>query len=289
MKVPSNRIADMLAYYSRQLETHYNSREAVNIVWTIIEHFLGINRLKLALEPGLRVSESEMLDVHFAVKEVLNGIPVQYVTGVAWFDGKEFLVNKDVLIPRVETEGLLLLASGFLENHSNAAVLDACTGSGCLAVSIKLRFPSTKVQATDISGRALRVASSNACRFGVQIDFEHDDLLDHKSIKLNLFDLIMSNPPYVPESEKESLDKHVLAEPSLALFVPDDKPLIFYDALARRAKKQLKPGGMLAVECHANFTRRVADLFSELGLAHPEILKDHHDRDRFVVVYQTAS
>lgn len=288
MKVPSNRIVDMLAYYTGQLETLYESREATNIVWTIIEHFLGVNRLRLALEPDLRVSESEMLEVHFAVKEVLYGMPVQYVTGIAWFDGRDFMVNKDVLIPRPETEGLLALAAGFLGARPNAAALDACTGSGCLAVSLKLRYPASKVWATDISEEALNIAAANAKKFGVQIIFQLDDMLSNTVEVPELLDLIVSNPPYVPLNEKPTLDKHVLAEPSLALFVPDDNPLIFYHALAKRAANQLRTGGMIAVECHANFTREVVGLLSSYGLSNTEVLEDLHGRLRFVRAFKTA-
>lgn len=278
----------MLAYYTRQLETLYESREATNIVWTIIEHFLGFNRLKLALSPDLRVSESEMLEVHFAVKEVLYGMPVQYVTGIAWFDGRDFLVNKDALIPRPETEGLLTLAAGFLIDRPNADVLDACTGSGCLAVSLKLRHPASKIWATDISVEALNIAAANAKKFGVQINFQQEDILSNTFEVPDLLDLIVSNPPYVPLAEKPTLAKHVLAEPSHALFVPNDNPLIFYHALAKRAENQLLPGGMIAVECHANFTREIAGIFSCFGLSNTEVLEDLHGRLRFVRAFKTA-
>lgn len=278
----------MLAYYTGQLETQYESREAANIVSTIIEHFLGFSRLKLALEPDLRVSESEMLEVHFAVKEVLKGIPLQYVTGIAWFDGRDFLVNKDVLIPRQETEGLLALAIDILRDRPNAAVLDACTGSGCLAVSLKLHHPASKVWATDISEEALNIAAANANKFGVHINFQLEDMLSNAFEVSDSLDLIVSNPPYVPLNEKPTLDKHVLAEPSLALFVPDDNPLIFYHALAKRAANQLHPGGMIAVECHANFTREVAGLFSSFGLSNTEVLEDLHGRLRFVRSFKTV-
>jgi release factor glutamine methyltransferase len=282
MKVPSNKLTDLIVFYQRQLEQHYTSREASNIVREIIAHFLGINRLELALNPEIRVSESEMLMVHFAIKDLLKGKPLQYVTGLAWFDGHQFLVNEHVLIPRQETEGLLNLASEFLENYPNARVLDACTGSGCIAISIKLRHPQTYVVGTDVSENALEVARINAENLKVQIVFYKDDLLSGHQALEPQYNLIVSNPPYVPESERASLPIHVLAEPESAIFVPDHSPIIFYKALADTAFKHLAHGGLLAVECHTLQTDNVAQLFMGSGLMEVAVYDDHHGRSRFV-------
>ncbi|MBK9291095.1 MAG: peptide chain release factor N(5)-glutamine methyltransferase [Bacteroidetes bacterium] len=289
MKVPSNRLSDVMSYYARQLSELYDAREAVNIVREIIRHFLGIDRMAMALEPDLRISESEMLEVHFAVKEVRSGRPLQYVTGVAWFDGHPFAVNEAVLIPRQETEGMLMLASGFIGKRDELKALDACTGSGCIAVSMKLRHPSVKVWASDVSLPALEQARQNAVSLGAEVEFIHQDLLNPGPDENAPYDLILSNPPYVPESEKNTLAKHVLAEPALALFVPDASPLIFYHALAKLATTQLQNGGMLAVECHSAYASDVAELFKEAGLADVRVHEDHHGRERFVVAFQNYS
>ncbi|HMM11545.1 MAG TPA: peptide chain release factor N(5)-glutamine methyltransferase [Bacteroidales bacterium] len=288
MKVPSNRLADIVAYYAKQLERLYDAREAGNIVRQIVEFFLGIDRLRLALEPELRVSESAMLEVHFAVKEVLKGRPLQYVTGIAWFDGKAFAVNENVLIPRPETEGLLGLVSDFLTNHPDARVLDACTGSGCIAISLKLRHPECSVVATDFSPMALQLAAANAVRHGVQIVLLEEDLLTGHKDTGEGYNLILSNPPYVPEKERSTLMPHVLAEPWQALFVPDDDPLIFYQALALLAQNMLKAGGAMAVECHSLYAGDVAGLFKESGLTEVKVLKDLHGRDRYVTACKSS-
>lgn len=283
MKVPSNRLSDIIGYYRQQLAVRYDFREADAIVSAIVEHFLGVGRLRLALEPNLRVSESEMLEVHFAVKEVLKGKPLQYVTGIGWFDGKAFTVNESVLIPRPETEGLLAFADDFISRKPDARLLDACTGSGCLAISLKLRHPKCSVVATDVSMKALQVAALNAAKLGAQITFLNEDLFSGSADAGRRFDIILSNPPYIPENERKTLSDHVLAEPSEALFVPDNDPLVFYRALAHIALNQLTAGGFIAVECHSNYVYGVASLFSENGLAGISIKDDFHGRKRFVL------
>lgn len=282
MKDPTNRLTDLIACYAGQLEKLYDPREAGNIIREVVSHYLGIDRLRLALNPDICISESEMLLVDHAVHALLEGKPLQHVTGLAWFDGRPFVVNENVLIPRQETEGLLNIASGFIASNPATRLLDACTGSGCIAISIKLRHPEIDVVGTDLSEKALEVARINARNLVAQIALVEEDLLSGHQNPGDPYSIILSNPPYIPACERDSLSVHVLAEPESALFVPDDNPLIFYKALANTACMQLTPGGLLAVECHTSQTGNVAQLFSSMGLNGITILDDYHGRSRFV-------
>lgn len=282
MKVPTIRIADLIACYAGQLQKLYDPREALNIIREVVNHFIGIDRLSLALNLDTCVSESEMILINNAVKALLEGRPLQYVTGLAWFDGRPFVVNENVLIPRQETEGLLKIASGFIAENPVSRLLDACTGSGCIAIGIKLRHPGIDVVGTDFSEKAIEVAKVNAHKLDAQIALFKEDLLSGHQNSGAPYSLILSNPPYIPECERYSLSAHVLAEPESALFVPDNNPLIFYKELADIAFLQLAPGGMLAVECHTSQTGNVAQLFSSHGLTGITLLDDYHGRSRFV-------
>ena len=299
MKFSSNSVRDCRKYYASQLEPIYASDEANALIMILLEHYFNIDRVKMALEPDLRLSESELLTLHFAVKELLKNKPVQYVIGETEFCGMRFFVNENVLIPRPETQELVeKLAvssyqfssfrpkrSGVEKSPANVSILDIGTGSGCIAISLAKLIPNSDVTAVDVSEKAIEVARKNAENNGVKVHFVLDDILEPQNPNLidNQFDIIVSNPPYVCESEKSEIRANVLEhEPSTALFVPDSDPLIFYRKILEFAQKALKPNGQIWFEINEKFGKETAELCHSKGFKNIEIIKDFRGKERVV-------
>ena len=281
MKTSSNLVRDIRRYYTGQLEALYGPEEANAMMMMLLEHYFGINRVKMALEPELRLSESEMLTVHFAVKDLLKNKPIQYVIGETEFCGMRFMVNENVLIPRPETEEMVEM----IATSPQYSILDIGTGSGCIAISLAKLIPNSDVMAVDVSEKALEVARKNAEANGVNVHFVLDDILKPTTTELidNQFDIIVSNPPYVCESEKTEMRANVLDhEPSSALFVPDNDPLIFYRKILEFAQKALKPDGQIWFEINEKFGKETAELCREKGFNNTEIIKDFRGKERVV-------
>lgn len=290
MKTSSNLVRDCRKYYASQLEKTYESDEANALIMILLKHYFSIDRVKIALEPELRLSESEMLTLHFAVKELLKNRPIQYVIGETEFCGMRFLVNENVLIPRPETEEMVqLLAVG--NRPSTVKILDVGTGSGCIAISLAKLIPNSDVTAVDVSEKALEVARKNAEANGVNVHFVLDDILN-PHVKTHgrasqQFDIIVSNPPYVCESEKSEMRANVLEhEPFSALFVPDSDPLVFYRKILEFAQKTLKPDGTIWFEINERFGKETAELCHRMGFENVEIIKDFRERERILKVFK---
>ena len=283
MKTSSNLVRDCRRYYASELEKIYGSDESNALIMILLEHYFDIDRVKMAMDPELRLSESEMLTLHFAVKELLKNKPVQYVLGETEFCGMRFLVNENVLIPRPETEELVnQLVSCSV---SQSAVLDIGTGSGCIAISLAKLLKDSVVTAVDVSEKALEVAKKNADANGVNVQFVLDDILNPQNPELveNQYDIVVSNPPYVCESEKSEMRANVLDyEPSTALFVSDNDPLIFYRKILEFTQKALKPDGEVWFEINEKFGTEMKDLCLEKGYKNVEIIKDFRERDRIL-------
>lgn len=267
----------------------------------LLEHYFNINRVKIALEQELRLSESELLTLHFAVKELLKNRPIQYIIGETEFCGMRFFVNENVLIPRPETEELVekLAVSSYQfssfrpkrseveKSPANVSILDIGTGSGCIAISLAKLIPNSDVTAVDVSEKALEVARKNAEANGVNVHFVLDDILNSNvqthGRASQQFDIIVSNPPYVCESEKSEMRANVLDyEPSTALFVPDNDPLIFYRKILEFAQKTLKPAGEIWFEINEKFGEEMKNLCFVMGFKNVEILKDFRGKDRIL-------
>lgn len=311
MKTPSNSVRDCRRYYAGELEKLYGSDEANALIMILLEHYFNIDKIKIALEPDLRLSESELLTLHFAVKELLKNKPVQYIIGETEFCGMRFFVNENVLIPRPETEELvnqLISCSvnqltvnphpsfrpdierremGAEKSPANISILDIGTGSGCIAISLAKLLKDSDVTAVDISEKALEVARKNAEANEVNVRFVHDDILN-PHVKTygrasQQFDIIVSNPPYVCESEKSDMRANVLDyEPSTALFVSDNDPLVFYRKILEFAQKTLKPNGAVWFEINEKFGKEMKDLCLEKGFKNVEIIKDFREKERVV-------
>jgi len=300
----------------------YPEREAREMVFAYLESAIGTRRHTHIVEPGYQVSDEAAGRAVEAFRRMASGEPLQYVTGKAWFYGREFNVTPDVLIPRPETEILCrtvldsadgvglpdprlpvgrhpLAGGGMSCNPTPSAeyglrVLDMCTGSGCIAWTLALEMPGAQVAAVDISEKALAVAagqdfSEEISRTGAEAPiFMKADVLSSppesgEGYFARQFDIIVSNPPYVMDSEKAQMRSNVLEhEPHLALFVPDDDPLVFYRAVAVWAGKLLKPEGLGVVEINEALGADTADVFSRAGFADVCIVKDLNEKDRFV-------
>jgi release factor glutamine methyltransferase len=275
------RLKDAIRFIIDSTENIYGPAESESIAFIILE-FIGFPRKKLILIADDMLDGSQEEFIRKAVKELKNSKPVQYILGETEFYGLRFRLDENVLIPRQETEELV---SRIIRENKipNPVVLDLGTGSGCIAVSIARNIPGAKVFATDISEKALRIAESNALLNGVTIKAITDDMLNTQLDNNLKFDIIVSNPPYVRDIEKQYMHANVLNfEPANALFVRDENPLEFYKAISEIAIQKLNTGGILYVEINENFGIEVADLFRNTGLKEVEIITDIYEKDRFV-------
>lgn len=287
MKVPSNLVKDIRKYYCEQLYSIYDKEEANAMILILFEHYFKIDRVRMALEPNLRLSESEMLTFHFAVKDLLKNKPLQYIIGETEFCDLKFKVNENVLIPRPETSELvhLIAKSQKPTVNSQQSILDIGTGSGCIAISLAKQLPQSQVYALDISEKALCVAKDNAYINNVDITFIHDDILSLRNKIETKFDIIVSNPPYVRDLEKAEMRDNVLNwEPHNALFVSDDDPLIFYRNILEFAKTHLKENGEVWFEINEYLGKEMKDLCCEMGFSNVNIYKDFREKERFLSV-----
>lgn len=287
MKVPSNLVKDIRKYYCEQLYSIYDKEEANAMILILFDHYFKIDRVRMALEPNLRLSESEMLTFHFSVKDLLKNKPLQYIIGETEFCDLKFKVNENVLIPRPETSELvhLIAKSQKPRVNSQQSILDIGTGSGCIAISLAKQLPQSQVYALDISEKALCVAKDNAYINNVDITFIHDDILSLRNKIETKFDIIVSNPPYVRNQEKAEMRDNVLNwEPHNALFVSDDDPLIFYRNILEFAKTHLKENGEVWFEINEYLGKEMKDLCCEMGFSNVNIYKDFREKERFLSV-----
>lgn len=266
----------------QKLKTKFSSGEAENITAMLFEKIAAISKIDLIKFENLQINQSTIKQLEESVDNLFLDVPIQYILGEAWFYGNKFLVNPSVLIPRPETEELVELALKELKSDANKNILDIGTGSGCIPITIKGKYNQAKVTSVDISEDALQTAKENAAILGTFINFQKLDFLDKVNWKLlGAFDIIVSNPPYIPFSEKKNLDKNVRDyEPATALFV--DEPLIFYRAIAEFATTNLLKEGKIFLEVHENFSHSVSEHFIQQGFV-TNVLKDIYGKERFVV------
>lgn len=285
MKVPSNLVKDIRKYYCELLCSLYEKDEANAMILILFKYYFNIDRVRMVLEPDLRLSESEMLKIHFAVKDLLRNKPIQYVTGETEFCDLKFKVNENVLIPRPETAEMIskIVNSQQSTVNNHCSIIDIGTGSGCIAISLAKMISNSNVYALDISEEALKIAKENAFNNNVNVSFIHDDILNLKNNIETKFDIIVSNPPYVRELEKAEMHNNVLKwEPHNALFVSDNDPLIFYRNILEFAKTHLKDNGEVWFEINEYLGKEMIDLCHESGFSDVKIHKDFRDRDRVV-------
>lgn len=270
------------------LEPLYPSSEARSLLLMLCEAQLGVQRHTPILEPAYPIPPERLESLLSALERLKTGEPVQYVLGFSEFMGRRFRVSPAVLIPRPETEQLVMEAVQTLRGlPRRARVLDLCTGSGCIAWSLALEVPGTSVVGVDISRQALEVARSQDFPLptGAQAPvFIQADILDTaQPFPFGPFDWVLSNPPYIMEAEKAQMRRNVLDfEPPAALFVPDTDPLVFYRAVAAWCGRLLVPGGRGLVEINESLGVDTAEVFASAGFGDVRQMKDFFDKDRFV-------
>jgi release factor glutamine methyltransferase len=283
-------IKDIIRKGTQTLSAAYPQEEAREMVFSYMEMSFGIKRYAHILNPDASLTQDQTAQAEDAFRRMASSEPLQYVTGKADFYGRVFDVSPAVLIPRPETEILCRNTLERIATHSGhtspVKVLDLCTGSGCIAWTIALECHDAEVTAIDISDAALETASSQTFpeeQVKSPIFIKKDILGEPDERYRETFDILLSNPPYVMDSEKAQMRPNVLDhEPHLALFVSDADPLVFYRAIARWAETCLKPGGYGLVEINEALGQETARLFESAGFVDVEIIKDLNDKDRFV-------
>jgi release factor glutamine methyltransferase len=287
----------MIEDFKRELMSLYEQEELDQIILYSFEHCCSFTRADLILHSDKELSIEEKSQLRAVLHGLCSGRPVQYVLGYSWFMDHKLKVSPAVLIPRPETEELV---RWIIQDHEakasvNLKVLDICTGSGCIALSLAYRFPEWKLQATDISPEALKIALENNRIMNTDVGFLEADFLnwevndDHltpdigSQIKNKSLDLIVSNPPYVLEGERAEMNSRVYDnEPSLALFVPNDDPLIFYRKIAEFASSKLRQGGKIYLEINRAYAKDIVRLLKDCSFTGILVKKDILDNERMV-------
>ena len=266
----------------------YDDREAATIATMVMEFVTGKSKMDRWLQKNEPLSIENLKSLEKYSKELLTGKPVQYVLGEAWFAGLCLTVNEHTLIPRPETEELVNLCANWAAANkiqdAPLQILEVGTGSGCIAIALLKKLPNAQITAVDISNEAIKVASANAIANNTAITFITLDFLDKTTwLGLGSYDIIISNPPYIADIEKESMAGHVLNfEPHTALFVRDNDPLIFYSALANFGNKNLQNNGALFVEINQALGIQTQDVFEQNNYT-TLLKKDLFENDRMIV------
>lgn len=269
-------------YIRKALQEYYSKQEAANLSRIICCEMLGQSTVDYYLGKDIILSPKEAQELESILLRMSNFEPMQYVQGFAHFLGRTFKVAPGVLIPRPETEELV--ERMLKEIASNARILDVGTGSGCIAVSLSKELPEAQVTAWDVSEEALAIARGNNEMWQTSVEFLLCDVLTCQPTAQERYDVIVSNPPYILEAEKQDMERNVLDwEPSLALFVPDTDPLRFYRRIAELAQEMLAPGGRLYFEINRAFGEATVVMLCEQGYSNVHIQKDISGNDRFVI------
>ena len=270
------KVSNILSYFREELSAVADEREITSWYYISMEYLLVYNRSDCIINSNQLLNKSQLSKIKQIVAELKTHKPIQYIFGKTEFYGLKIKVNEHTLIPRPETEQLV----DWILKENFVTALDIGTGSGCIPIALA-KNTDAKVLAIDVSEDALLIAEENAKNNEVEIDFIHQDILQTNS--LQKVDLIVSNPPYVLESEKEIMQENVLDyEPELALFVEDKNPLIFYKKIASLAFNFLNENGKLFFEINAKFGKETIEMLADIGFVNIELKKDMNDKDRMV-------
>ncbi len=266
-----------------ELQSLYDAQEATAVAHELLYSITGLEKMDRLMRKDEPLTEAQQKLYDTCKADLLKGKPLQYVTGTAWFMGKEFKVNEHVLIPRPETEELV---DWIIKDHKvkqDISILDIGTGSGCIPISLQLALPGATTLSCDISEEAIEVAKENARKLEADISFIKTDFLNQKMwYNFEQYDVIVSNPPYIPQKEYKNMHTNVRDfEPSLALFVPDDDALLFYRNIAEFGKTNMKPDGVIYCELHKDHAEKTEQMFREKGYK-TELRKDMHGNERMI-------
>lgn len=276
------RLNDIKQALKKQLAGQYESVELGPILSILIEHVTGWDQVQQVIHKDNTISATQQLAFETAATALLAGRPIQYITGTTWFMGEPYNVNEQVLIPRPETEELVDWVIEYAAIKGKALrILDIGTGSGCIAIALKKALPEAIVSGIDISTGAIKIAAANAAALNADIEWIALDILNTAFLP-DQYDVIVSNPPYIPMQEMKNMELQVTDhEPNIALFVPDEDPLIFYRTIARLAKLHLSTNGQLFFEIHYDQGDAMITLLDEMHF-HAELRTDMFGKDRMV-------
>lgn len=277
-------IQEATYFILNKLRSIYTDGESSQITDWVMENLTGSKKAERMLYKNADITHTEEEQLKQYIERLLKHEPVQYVLNESWFCGQKFYVDRNVLIPRPETEELVeWIVRDSKEKDSKLKILDIGTGSGCIPVSLKTKLPAAEVWSCDISSGAITIAKKNAALVNADIHFLELDFLNKEEWdKLSAFDIIVSNPPYVPENDKGQMQSNVLHyEPATALFVPDNDPLIFYKAIAEFGKSHLGKSGCIYTEIHESLGEKTMAVFKSAGYV-SELKKDMQEKDRMI-------
>ncbi|WP_320814435.1 peptide chain release factor N(5)-glutamine methyltransferase [Flavobacterium sp.] len=271
--------------FHEQLDALFGKDEVQSFFFILMEYLHNLKRIDLALNPNFEISEEEVQKWEAIISELKTEKPIQYIIGETWFYDSKFYVNEHTLIPRPETEELVdwIVSNLQISKFPNQQkILDIGTGTGCIPISIKKNIPEAEVFAIDVSEEALKVAKRNTIENKVEVHFILQNILELEKLEPK-FDVIVSNPPYVRNLEKQEIKKNVLDyEPHLALFVEDNDALLFYRKIAQLAKESLVEDGQLFFEINQYLGKQTVELLEQLGFKNIELRKDIYGNDRMV-------
>ena len=268
--------------FQREIDKTYSKEEILSFFHLLCESYLKKSRVELALVPNLQLKPEQETLFLSALDQLKRDVPIQYIIGHVEFMDLIFEVNENVLIPRPETEELIswIIESSSKKNENR--ILDIGTGSGCIPIVLQKNLPNSLIETIDVSEKALEVAQRNASAQKVNVKFMHQDILRLKNLD-PVYDIIVSNPPYVRESEKNHMRNNVLKyEPDIALYVSDDDPLIFYKHIAKLALSGLKKNGNLYFEINQYLGKELWQILNKMGFTKIEIKKDLYGVDRMI-------
>ncbi|QXP58231.1 peptide chain release factor N(5)-glutamine methyltransferase [Olleya sp. HaHaR_3_96] len=283
-------VKELKAIFHKELDTIYGKDEVFSFFFMLTEAYCNISRLDVALDTALSITKEEQDPLFRALEALKKNTPIQYILGETEFYGLPFAVNENTLIPRPETEELVQLIIDAHPKQSgtdNVSILDIGTGSGCIAISLAKNIVDSVVCALDVSAKAIQKAKENAVLNAVNIDFVEVDILDESTwglaTRVSKFDIIVSNPPYVRHLEKQQMQANVLDnEPHLALFVEDNDPLVFYNAITKFAVTNLKPKGALYFEINEYLGEEMIALLETYGFSNIKLVQDMFGKDRMI-------
>jgi release factor glutamine methyltransferase len=288
MFVQHNTVSSCLDYVKSRLENQFSLTEIRQIQRQIFEKIFSWTPAELMLNNDYRLTESELLLVRDFVKRLQNHEPLQYIIGYTEFCDLKIFCDSRALIPRPETEELVYKVLSYNKTNSpETKILDLCTGSGCIALALKSKLNHAELTGIDVSDDALQLAQKNAESLNLSVSWLKDDVLqlaDSNVLKTQIWDVIVSNPPYIPENDKSKMSANVLEfEPHLALFVENEHPIVFYERIIEFAKHNLKNDGLLAFELHENLADEVKESCSQNGFSAVEIFEDLQGKPRMLV------
>jgi release factor glutamine methyltransferase len=284
MFVADNRLSTAKNYFYNELNASFTPSECKSMWYSVLLKFFGWSGSEILLKSEERLSESDLLRIRSVVKRLQGNEPFQHIMGSVYFADIELMIDSRALIPRPETEELVACIANLpIEFES---ILDLCTGSGCIALALKNIYHRARTIGIDDSIDAIHLARQNAASTGLDVDFQQANIFEWQPTEL--FDLLVSNPPYIPDNEAIGMASHVLNfEPHMALFVPDDDPMLFYRRIVQLALSNLKSEGYLALEIHENKAKETLELLDSKQFKKRDIIVDLQGKHRMILAQKS--